>query len=276
MELWRGYFQSVRPAIGRMLINVDISTGVMYRFGSFIDLALDFLGRSGTPNALSSHHGLPDRERLRLQQFISGIKVATPHHAQNPNRLRLVKKLTRDSARDHTFETGDGQTMTVLEYFRDVLNIPLQFPDLMCGGLYNIFFRSSSGVLMFCSSHPVLSFPWNFARFHQVSSFASIFLKARSDPYLSSRRCVLMSVSSVSAMAWECVVASELACLLITCYGQSQYVRQFGMKPLTDKLVDLEARLIKAPTLKYNSESKRPNVVRTTCLSLTRWVDVAQ
>ena len=131
IELWRGYFQSVRPAIGRMLINVDISTGVMYRFGSFIDLALDFLGRAGTPNALSSHHGLPDRERLRLQQFISGIKVATPH-LQNPNRLRLVKKLTRDSARDHTFETGDGQTMTVLEHFRDILNITLQFPDLIC------------------------------------------------------------------------------------------------------------------------------------------------
>ena len=132
IELWRGYFQSVRPAIGRVLVNVNLSTGVMYRSGSFIDLALDFLGRAGTPNALSSHHGLPDRERLRLQQFISGIKVATPHHVQNPNRLRLVKKLTRDSARDHTFETGDGQTMTVLEYFRDILNIPLRFPDLIC------------------------------------------------------------------------------------------------------------------------------------------------
>ena len=34
IELWRGHFQSVRPAIGRMLINVDISTGVMYRSGS--------------------------------------------------------------------------------------------------------------------------------------------------------------------------------------------------------------------------------------------------
>ena len=84
-----------------------------------------------------------------------------------------------------------------------------------------------------------------------------------------------MNVSSVSAMAWGYVVASELTCLSITCYqvlkyGQSQYVRQFGMNPLTDKLVDLEARIIKAPTLKYNSESKRPNVVRTACLSLTR------
>jgi eukaryotic translation initiation factor 2C len=30
LELWRGYFQSVRPAPGRMLINMDIATGAMY------------------------------------------------------------------------------------------------------------------------------------------------------------------------------------------------------------------------------------------------------
>ena len=28
-----------------------------------------------------------------------------------------------DSARDHALETGDGQTMTVLEYFRDTLSV---------------------------------------------------------------------------------------------------------------------------------------------------------
>ena len=143
IELWRGYFQSVRPAIGRMLINVDISTGVMYRSGRLIDLALEFLGRSGSPNALSPQHGLPNRERLRLQQFISGIKITTPHRARHPDRRRLVEKLTRDSARDHTFENGDGQTMTVLEYFRDKLNISLQFPDLICAEVRTTPFLSS-------------------------------------------------------------------------------------------------------------------------------------
>ncbi|GLB35650.1 putative argonaute family protein [Lyophyllum shimeji] len=29
--LWRGYFQSVRPGLGHMLVNVDISTGMMYQ-----------------------------------------------------------------------------------------------------------------------------------------------------------------------------------------------------------------------------------------------------
>jgi eukaryotic translation initiation factor 2C len=150
LVLWRGYFQSVRPAIDRMLINIDISTGVMYRSGRLLDLALEFLDRPGTPNALAPIHGLPDRERLRLQQFISGIKIITPYRAQDPDRRRLVKKVTRESARDRTFEIGDGQTMTVLDYYQNQLNIPLQFPDLVCVEVCTTFFLSSRAF-----SHPV-------------------------------------------------------------------------------------------------------------------------
>jgi eukaryotic translation initiation factor 2C len=45
--LWRGYFQSVRPAINRMLVNIDIATGVMYKPGALMDLALEFLKENG-------------------------------------------------------------------------------------------------------------------------------------------------------------------------------------------------------------------------------------
>jgi eukaryotic translation initiation factor 2C len=34
--LWRGYFQSVRPAPGRMVINIDISTGTMFKVCFFL------------------------------------------------------------------------------------------------------------------------------------------------------------------------------------------------------------------------------------------------
>ena len=68
--LWRGYFQSIRPSIGRMLIYVDISTGAMYKAGKLIDVALEFLGRAGgNPSLLSPARGFPDRERVRLQDM---------------------------------------------------------------------------------------------------------------------------------------------------------------------------------------------------------------
>jgi len=129
--LWRGYFQSVRPAIGRMLINVDTTTGAMYKSGELIDLALEFLGKPQTPNALAPQRGFPERERLRLQQFISGIKIITPYRTDNPDQERVVKQLTRESARNRTFDLGNGQTMTVAEYFHN-LNVRLKFPDVIC------------------------------------------------------------------------------------------------------------------------------------------------
>jgi hypothetical protein len=54
--------------------------------------------------------------------------------------------------------------------------------------------------------------------------------------------------------------------LLIMChqvlqYGQSEHVRQFGMS-ISDTLVNVDARIIEPPGLKYNSASKQPNVVR--------------
>jgi eukaryotic translation initiation factor 2C len=136
--LWRGYFQSVRPAINRLLINIDISTGAMYQPGHLISLCLDFLCRSKQPQALAAGV-LPDRERMRLRNFLKNIKVTTPYFTHNPNRQRLVKQLTRESAKDRTFDTGDGQTMTVMQYFHTQLNIRLQFPDLICVEVRDIY-----------------------------------------------------------------------------------------------------------------------------------------
>lgn len=131
--LWRGYFQSVRPAIGRILINVDTATGVMYKPGRLIDLALDFLGRPGQPDALTPRHRFPERERMRLQHFLSGIKVMTPYSPHHRGRLRFVKKLTRRGAREESFEVGEGgETMTVAEFFRVQHNISLVYPDVIC------------------------------------------------------------------------------------------------------------------------------------------------
>jgi eukaryotic translation initiation factor 2C len=122
----------VRPAIGRVLINVDTTTGAMYNSGNLRDLALEFLDKPNQPNALAPLHGLPERERLRLQQFISGIKVTTPYRTHDPDKKRTVKQLTRESARNRTFDVGDGQTMTIEEYFLQKWNIPLRFPDAIC------------------------------------------------------------------------------------------------------------------------------------------------
>lgn len=142
--LWRGYFQSVRPAMNRMLINIDISTGTMYKEGPLISLCLEVLGQTD-PHLLEPKHGLPDRERLRLQRFIAGIRVVTPHPGPGPapaqQTPRVVKKLSMAGASNLQFTMREGGTMTVAEYFRRTQNRPLQFPDMICAEVCQITFQ---------------------------------------------------------------------------------------------------------------------------------------
>lgn len=134
LVLWRGYFQSIRPAVGCMLINVDISTGVMYKEGSLLELCRLFIGHRD-PNALAPRRGLPDRERVKLQRFLTGIRVFT----RNPNtgqmdrsRGRIVKRLSNAGANDLTFSLREGGQMTVAQYFARTYKRPLTYPDVIC------------------------------------------------------------------------------------------------------------------------------------------------
>lgn len=135
IHLWRGYFQSVRPAIGRMLINLDISTAAMYQPGPLINLCLRFLNRDPSqPQILSQAHGFPERERIRLQRHIQGIRITTDGGGQQgASRVpRAVKKITGPGADALSFTTRDGDSLTVSQYFQRTYNRPLRYPKLPC------------------------------------------------------------------------------------------------------------------------------------------------
>ena len=133
LEVWRGYFQSVRPGIGKMLINVDISTGLMYKAGPLIQTCLEFFKRPGDPKILSTTSGMPDRDRIRLSRFIAGMRIVI--NSGDPkvaNVTRVVKRLSSAGANQLSFTLRDGGSMTVADYFKKQRNRPLQYPDLLC------------------------------------------------------------------------------------------------------------------------------------------------
>jgi len=133
IQLWRGYFQSVRPGIGQMLINIDISTATMYKGGPLISICLEFL-KKNNPTALGAQN-IPDREFLRLQRFISGVRIITkqPDGSTRTNPTpRVIKRLTRLSARQEEFTLREGGKLSVADYFNRTYNRPLQFPEIFC------------------------------------------------------------------------------------------------------------------------------------------------
>ncbi|KAJ6628679.1 hypothetical protein B0H10DRAFT_1777546, partial [Mycena sp. CBHHK59/15] len=240
LELWasspapgcRGYFQSIRPGIGKMLINVDISTATMYKHGPLLRLCLEYIGKND-PNALSPKRGLPDRERLRLQRFISGIRIITKHSGaggQVQETPRVIKKLSTASASSLTFQMREGQTMTVADYFRNTQNKPLEFPDVICAEV-------GSGALIplelcFVSPGQLMRKQVPPEKTKDVLDFAT---KRPQDR--------LQSIKSG---------------LEVLAYGQSEYVRQFGM--VVDHAagpLKVQARVLKPPMLKYGAGSRQ-------------------
>lgn len=136
--LVRGVFQSVRPAMHRMLIKVDTSTTATYKPGRLIDLSLEVLPAeiaSKGPLSLSPARGLPEPERIKLQSFLSGVRVninipGRPSTGRRP--ARTIKRLTTVGADQLSFTTRDGRIVTVAQYFKERYNYHLQFPDIVC------------------------------------------------------------------------------------------------------------------------------------------------
>ncbi|PPQ95875.1 hypothetical protein CVT26_015567 [Gymnopilus dilepis] len=233
IELWHGYFQSVRPTQGRMYINLDIATGIMYKDGRLIDLCLDFFGKPN-PNILSIKAGLPDRERLRLQRFLSGVRVITSHGGRK--RAYVVKKITAEGASARTFTTREGQTLTVANYFRTLLGRPLQFPD-------NICVEVGSGAVIpleLCDVPPGQIMRKQIPQ--DKTSDVVDFARLRPDQRLNTIRDGLQ-------------------------YGQSQYIRQFGMS-VTEQPITVTARVLDAPVLRYGDGSRQNTI------SIKQWIIV--
>ncbi|KAI0696653.1 argonaute-like protein [Cerioporus squamosus] len=237
--LWRGYFQSVRPAISRLLINVDITTGFMYKPGSMLDTALDFIGRQRDPNLLAPSRGFPGRELLRLQRFLSGVRVlmqipgrapAAGPASRNP---RPVAKLTPVGANQLSFTNREGVTLTVAQYFQTAHNYTVRYPDVVC-----VQFASGAQVPMECCFIPEGQFMRKQVPPNKVTDVLSFAAKSPPDRLNSIRE-------GLGTLA----------------YGQSEYVRQFGMHvedtagPLT-----VQARVLDAPTLRYHSNSKQATI----------------
>lgn len=233
IELWRGYFQSIRPTIGRVILNVDIATGLCYLRGPLINLALEFFQKTD-PNVLAPSRGLPDAQRLRLQRFISGIRVRVkPAKANLPTRIVSIQKLSREGARDYRFPLREGGEMTVADYFHRTSNRPLDFPLVMCG-------LTPKGVAIPLERCEVL--PGQLMRKQIPEGLEQPMLEfsqKRPQDRLQSIREGLQTLS----------------------HGQSEYVRNFGMTVKSQTLpMEIDARVLMHPKLQYGAGSKQPTV----------------
>ncbi|KAK0473906.1 argonaute-like protein [Armillaria novae-zelandiae] len=137
LSVCQGYFQSIRPAVDRLLINVDITTGIMYRDGPLISLCLEYLGlRPHQADQLNPEQGLSVYNRIRLQRFLSGMRIVpvlavSGAHGRKGKPV-LVKRLTNKNASTLTFTPRGGGTATTVAAHFQQRGQPLQYPYIIC------------------------------------------------------------------------------------------------------------------------------------------------
>ena len=126
LEVWKGYFMSIRPGAGRLLLNVDTTATAFYAPGKCIEMVSQFL-RVRPGEMIKS---INEQEARQLEQLFRNLKVLPTHRPGSTRRYRVIG-LTRDSARECKFESEDGPT-SVFAYFQQKYNIVLKEPDLPC------------------------------------------------------------------------------------------------------------------------------------------------
>ncbi|KZP01222.1 Piwi-domain-containing protein [Calocera viscosa TUFC12733] len=123
LNLVRGYFQSVRPTVGKILVNIDISTGILWSEGPLLDVVMDYLGKRN----IRDLENLPDSELNNLNKYLKGVRVRSSH--KPGARGKPIFKFDKLGADRIVLET-DGRT--IARYFLDTYNIRLQYPSICC------------------------------------------------------------------------------------------------------------------------------------------------
>ncbi|KAE9392991.1 Piwi-domain-containing protein [Gymnopus androsaceus JB14] len=238
LQLWRGYFQSLRPSPGRLLINIDLSTGMFFKPGPLINIALEVLNKNN-PRLLSPGPDLGERSIKELERFLKGVRVSVdPATRGAPARTVVIQSLTREGAQGIFFNLQDGRSTNVAAYFRELSNRPLQFPTMICA-------KTAKGAVIPFERCTVL--PGQLAR-KQV-------------PPDVTRKMVEFSTKRPADR-----LASIRNSFQVLAYGQSEYVRNFGLAINEGTLpMSIEARQLPAPALLYGdgSKNKRAYVYRS-------------
>ncbi|KAK0227575.1 argonaute-like protein [Armillaria fumosa] len=241
LEAWQGYFQSVRPALNRLLVNIDISTGVMFKPGPLIETCLEFITGNRRENAerwlrATGPQAISIAQRRRLQTFLSGVKVDV-QTAAGGKKVVTIHKLTERDATSTVFTRSGGAPTNVAQYYAQA-NQRLRLPNIIC-----IQVGSTAGPkvtvipLERCSIIP-----------GQLSR-AGLSQEATRDMVKFATKRPDQRLSAIQTG------------IQVLAYGQSRYVRDFGLDIKTGALpMEIPARMINAPELKYGPGSKQLTV----------------
>ncbi|KAF5357368.1 hypothetical protein D9758_005903 [Tetrapyrgos nigripes] len=126
LKLLDGLFQSVRPAMDRIVLNVDVTVGAVLPDWSLEDICTAFL-RLRDSAALHRLEAA-SQELRKLNQFLKGTKIVIRTPGGGRQRERVIKEIVADVGKKK-FDKN-GQQITVYEHFLRTYNLQMRSPSL--------------------------------------------------------------------------------------------------------------------------------------------------
>ncbi|KAI0831166.1 Piwi domain-containing protein [Trametes gibbosa] len=124
LSAWRGYFQSVRPVLGKLIINVDVSHAAVYTPGRLIDTMTAFLGARDIRQLVM--HRTNDEKYGRLRRFLKGVVIKVTLTDARPRRISDIVL----QAGLQEFDKGN-ERCTVVQHFESKYNCRVRYPEIV-------------------------------------------------------------------------------------------------------------------------------------------------
>ncbi|KAK5809212.1 Piwi domain-containing protein [Linnemannia elongata] len=239
LEVWAGYYQSARPTLGRMMINMDVSATAFFRPGPLLDMVAKIANVQRVDDLRRSS---PPINWKAIERAIKGLRF-TVNHRGNVKRSFKIFGLTATAAKDTKFMqqirgTGEAtgpetQVKTdVVTYFKKAHNITINFPMLPC-------VKVGQSIILPIELCSVLEGQRYLRKLDGVQTADMI--KFTSQPPQARFNKIKEGLKILS-------------------YNDNEFLKDFGMK-ISNEMVQINARVLLAPTVCYHPQSQDANFV---------------
>lgn len=114
LEMWGGYFTSIRPTVGKLIVNMDRTAMSFIMAGDLVNVATRFM-KVRDPADLSR---AVDRGRVQLERFVKGLQITTRSMTMQDGRTSnkksyKIRALSREPASVFSFDGDNGEKWTI-------------------------------------------------------------------------------------------------------------------------------------------------------------------
>ncbi|KAM0912486.1 hypothetical protein ACQ4PT_012766 [Festuca glaucescens] len=230
LECWRGFYQSLRPTQMGLSLNIDISSTSFYKPIPVMEFARDCLNL----RTVEANRPPSDRDRLKLKRALRGVRVETTHQ-EGKKSMYKITGITSDPLVQLNFPLDEGTQMTVVQYFWDRYKYRLKFTSWPC-------LQSGS------DARPIY-LPMEVCTIIEGQRF--------------SRKLNEKQVTGILRATCERPKEREQSILKMVDhnnYAADTLAREFGVD-VTNKMVNVQARLLPPPMLKYHDSGREKSCV---------------